>query len=872
MKKASCFKRLIVAMISIVMLLAVISITASAAKENFQTCDSIGIRNCAVPVVGEHPDFDVTPYSPGQYEIKSVNWYEGSVATQNRMSETSIFERGMVYIVEFEVWAKDDDTFTTDSNGYTTVTANVGTGAGNGEYSANVYNVAGKTNTKYLTVRCTFSAAKPQVINTVTITDILEPYAGDKVSKEYYASTITSVSTYYGYGDATIGQYLYWYDGGRQMSSNDTFVEGKTYTVQLVLAHNVGYEFAVDPNHILASPGKPFTAVCATINGKTATVIPDYTRGTADSHIVVAAQFVCKPSRQITHVDIKDVTAPKTGEEPKYYISCADESYDRLDFSSYFYAYGVAWLDSQDNIIKQNEHIFQPSTSYTVSITLKPTGDYIFAADEYDRPLVTATVNGKEAEVQKSTLADGCITVTYKFRKTESLELSKVEVQDIDPPKDGAFPDYTMTLGDTTYAPFYTSDDDVTKNSIQWFDLTTNKYMKVGVDKFIGGHEYAVFIYLKTTGGYTFKCDPDTGEYSVSAKINGKTAVLDACTEDQIDLRYDFTCDIPEHVCNPVKVAEVKATCSEPGKKAYYSCEECGKCFEDFQGTNRITNINTWGTIAKLAHTGGTATCMEPAKCSLCGAPYGKVGSHIYGTEWGYTASRGHAHACTVTGCDAHDTIEKHTPGPEATETSDQVCTVCNYIIKPKLSHKHNLTKMEKVDATCTANGKKAYYYCDSCDGIFGNIKGSEEIMDTDELIIPATGHKDSRWKSDGNVHWKECTVEGCGVVTVEKEAHEFNKAGRCQICKFSPDGETEATEETDPTEGMEATDPDDDGGSTATTAPGTTDETDPSDGGADPAGLWITLIVVGVLVAGGIAAAAVVLIKKHKKPEEAAE
>ena len=159
MKKASCFKRLIVAMISIVMLLAVISITASAAKENFQTCGSIGIRNCAVPVVGEHPDFDVTAYSPGQYEIKSVNWYEGSVATQNRMSETSIFERGIVYIVEFEVWARDAYTFTTDSNGYTTVTADVGTGAGNGEYSANVYNVAGMTNTKYLTVRCTFSAA-----------------------------------------------------------------------------------------------------------------------------------------------------------------------------------------------------------------------------------------------------------------------------------------------------------------------------------------------------------------------------------------------------------------------------------------------------------------------------------------------------------------------------------------------------------------------------------------------------------------------------------------------------------------------------------------------------------------------------------------
>jgi len=420
-------------------------------------------------------------------------------------------------------------------------------------------------------------------------------------------------------------------------------------------------------------------------------------------------------------------------------------------------------------------------------------------------------------------------------------------------------PDFTMSLGDTTYAPSYTEDDDVTKNSITWFDLTTNRYMKVGVDKFIGGHKYAVFIYLKTTGDYTFKCDPETGEYSATAKINGKTAIIDACIENQIDLRYDFVCPEAEHICNLVKVEQVQATCQQSGKKAYYSCVSCGKCFEDSQGKKEITNINTWGNIEKTDHTGGTATCMEPAKCSLCGTPYGKLGSHNYGTEWGYTTARGHAHACTVTGCDAHDAIEKHTPGPEATEESDQVCTVCNYIIKPKLSHKHTLSKVEKVNATCTQNGKKAYYHCDSCDGIFSNIKGSEEIMDADELIIPATGHKDSRWKSDENGHWKECTVEGCGVITVEKEAHDFNKAGKCQTCKFSPDGATEPPEETDPTV------PTVNGDEIPTTAPSTPDVTDPSDDGTNQTGLWIALIVVGVLVVAGIAAAVVVLGKKHK-------
>lgn len=868
MKRTTFFQRLFVALICLVMMFAVTAITGNAAKENFKTCSSIGIRNCEAPAAGKKPDYDVTAYSPGQYEIKSVNWYMGTVAAANRLSADSIFEYGFVYIVEFEVWAEDAYTFTTDSNGYTTVTADVGSGAAIGEYAASVYNVAGKDNTKYLTVRCSFHEVQPQVINTVTVTDILEPYAGDKVSAEYYACTVTSVPTYYGYGDATLVQNLYWYDGSTLMSSNDTFVEGQTYTVQLVLIHNRGYEFAVDPNHILASPGKPFTAVAATINGKTATVVPDYTRGDAYSHIVVSAQFVCKPSRQITHVDITDVTEPKTGEEPNYYVTCGDKSYERHELSNVYYAYGVAWLDGKDNFLKRNGDTFLPSASYTISITLKPTGDYIFKVDEYGRPLVTATVNGKEAEVQKSTFADGCITVTYKFRRTESLEVSKVEVKDIDVPVAGAMPDYTVTLGDTTYALFTGADDDVTKNGIAWYDLTAYKYMKAGVDTFVAGHKYALFIYLQTTGDYTFKPGAEENTFGGTAKINGKTAIVDACTEDQLDLRFDFSCEEPKHKCNPVKVEEVPATCKQAGKKAYFLCQECGKCFEDSQGTKQITNLKTWGTLEKLSHTGGTATCAEQAKCSLCGEAYGKLGDHIYSAEWSYKVARGHAHGCIVAGCDAHDSIVKHTPGPEATENTDQLCTACGYIIEPKLSHKHTLVKQAKVNATCTANGKKAYYYCDSCDRIFGNSKGGEEIMDLDELIIPATGHKDSRWKSDGDVHWKECSVEGCGIITVEKEAHEFNKNGSCKICKFNPNGGNGATDETDPTEGVETTPPDVGGDGTTTTAPDTTAPTDPSDDGAKRTGLWIGLTVTGVLVVACIAAAAAVLIKKRKKSE----
>ena len=40
-----------------------------------------------------------------------------------------------------------------------------------------------------------------------------------------------------------------------------------------------------------------------------------------------------------------------------------------------------------------------------------------------------------------------------------------------------------------------------------------------------------------------------------------------------------------------------------------------------------------------------------------------------------------------------------HTPGAAATETTDQVCTVCNYVITPALGHQHSYSSTYKTDA-----------------------------------------------------------------------------------------------------------------------------------------------------------------------------
>lgn len=168
----------------------------------------------------------------------------------------------------------------------------------------------------------------------------------------------------------------------------------------------------------------------------------------------------------------------------------------------------------------------------------------------------------------------------------------------------------------------------------------------------------------------------------------------------------------------------------------------------------------------------------------MCGQEYGKLGDHKWATAWGYTTSSGHAHVCTVEGCGAHDTVVKHTPGPEATESSAQKCTVCGFVIAPVKAHTHKMVKVDAVDETCTAEGKKQHYSCSVCGLISSDAKGTKEITDLKELVIPAAGHKESKWKSDADSHWKVCTVKNCGEVIEEtRQEHEAGEDNKCAVC-----------------------------------------------------------------------------------------
>ena len=117
---------------------------------------------------------------------------------------------------------------------------------------------------------------------------------------------------------------------------------------------------------------------------------------------------------------------------------------------------------------------------------------------------------------------------------------------------------------------------------------------------------------------------------------------------------------------------------------------------------------------------GGTATCTQKAKCTVCGAEYGNVLGHDFTTSWTHDDNE-HWRQCSR--CNEKKDIGPHT-WDSGTETTA---------------------------STCTKAGERTYT-CTKCGA-------------TKTEPINATGHSwKSDWTSDATHHWHECTNENCDV------------------------------------------------------------------------------------------------------------
>lgn len=208
------------------------------------------------------------------------------------------------------------------------------------------------------------------------------------------------------------------------------------------------------------------------------------------------------------------------------------------------------------------------------------------------------------------------------------------------------------------------------------------------------------------------------------------------------------------HVCTPVAVPGVGATCTADGVAAHYKCETCGKLYSDAEG-----NTEVLANEVKLAATGHAPEAV-PGKAATC-------------TEKGLTEGSKCTVCDTVLAEQSEIAATGHTPetvpGKDATCTEPGLgvgskCTICGEAItsQDEIANKgHSPEAIPGKDATCTEAGLTEGSKCSACGEIL--------VAQTE---IPTTDHSWNDWgkQTDGS-YTRECAVCGTGdTMTIDEE------------------------------------------------------------------------------------------------------
>ena len=184
----------------------------------------------------------------------------------------------------------------------------------------------------------------------------------------------------------------------------------------------------------------------------------------------------------------------------------------------------------------------------------------------------------------------------------------------------------------------------------------------------------------KETGTKTVKCTacgmektetvPVSDKHTYGSWSNqggaGHKHTCSVCGKDETSAHNWYTAEILE-----------EATCQKTGRKTII-CESCGASAEE----EIPLADHTYGVPTNATPTGHTLTC------TICNTV--TTDEHTFSETLEHD-KQFHYFACAV--CGYKKDQEEHNPGPKATEETDQVCTDCNRVLKPKGKHQHEFLK-----------------------------------------------------------------------------------------------------------------------------------------------------------------------------------
>ena len=268
--------------------------------------------------------------------------------------------------------------------------------------------------------------------------------------------------------------------------------------------------------------------------------------------------------------------------------------------------------------------------------------------------------------------------------------------------------------------------------------------------------------------------------------------------------QYDNACDADCNVCGDervpaahvsVAIPAVDATCTETGLTEGAKCSVCSVIITEQTTVEALGH--SWSMTLKTDADGHWATCEtcgasgekqdheydDDGVCTVCSF----VCTHIPGPDATCTTSQN----CTVCGCELVEVIG-HRYGNEATCLSAKECQVCHYVETEALGHDwsgecdsicnrcgdsrevsvgHTEQAVEAKDPTCTDDGYTEGVICSVCEI---SIVGAERI--------PATGHA-----------YDNACDAGCNNCDHEREVGEHSYSNNCDLvcdeCGYERDG-----------------------------------------------------------------------------------
>ncbi len=217
--------------------------------------------------------------------------------------------------------------------------------------------------------------------------------------------------------------------------------------------------------------------------------------------------------------------------------------------------------------------------------------------------------------------------------------------------------------------------------------------------------------------------------------------------EDENYHSVEFDVDVMVIVCDTVSGDHEYTVLKKNETEHWYVCYEC--------------DVEEIGS--RVGHSGGTATCIAKAKCSVCDIEYGNIDTtnHDYASTWTKTAN---AHYYECSRCaDRKDEGSHH-----YTNACDTTCNTCGYLRRIT----HSYTELEH-------NKKQHWYVCSVCgdeeSGSYEAHKGGTATCTGQSLCEICRAEYGT---SNGNHHSFEATL------TIGENTHYY----ACSFCEVKKD------------------------------------------------------------------------------------